>query len=451
MLVYFSVENFRSFNERVCLDMRAAPRLRRLSNHVRKPLSGKNKSLKVLKTALIYGANASGKSNLLKAIKFAEEMITSSKGNKRTINTQPFLMADKPREDSEFEFEFTVGEVYFGYSFKLNSERVVGEHLYIISGDDEMTVYNRFFDGDINGYHIEFDEMANEFFSAEQMEEFEILSKHCPKVKLILNECFEWENKESLGDLGTLLNVSHGFFRYYLYIIFPQTRYFGLLKDINDVEHSESFIKILNNFDTGIDSLRASPVEQSRFDETFIENVSNKLQELKGKSLNFKFDGKEYQAHWSDKDELEIFTLNSVHNVPGGKEKIFDLKEESDGTLRLLDLIPALRNKDPKLSATFIIDEFDRSLHPLLSRSFIENFINKFNAENDNQLIVTTHQSELLDNELLRRDEIWFVQKEWDQSSKLYSLDEYSTRFDKDIQKAYLSGRFGAIPQIKRV
>jgi transporter len=120
----------------------------------------------------------------------------------------------------------------------------------------------------------------------------------------------------------------------------------------------------------------------------------------------------------------------------------FSLDEESDGTVRLLDLLEILLSDDKK---TYIIDELDRCLHPSLSYKFIKTFLQK--AEKFNiQLIVTTHESRLLDFDLLRRDEIWFVNKSSSGESDIYSLEEYNERFDKKIDKAYLEGRYGGVP-----
>jgi AAA15 family ATPase/GTPase len=125
----------------------------------------------------------------------------------------------------------------------------------------------------------------------------------------------------------------------------------------------------------------------------------------------------------------------------------FDFEDESDGTKRLFDFVPLLQllNRD---DFTIIIDEIDRSLHPELTRNFIELFLTNEIANTNGQLIVTTHESSLLDFKLLRRDEVWFVEKNKHGESHLYSLEEFQPRFDKEIRKAYLQGRFGAIPYI---
>lgn len=122
---------------------------------------------------------------------------------------------------------------------------------------------------------------------------------------------------------------------------------------------------------------------------------------------------------------------------------MFDLGDESDGTIRLLDFVPALKDVISKRKV-FIVDEIERSIHPLL----IKKLVGKFSLDENStgQLIFTTHESNLLDQELFRQDEIWFVEKDKAGSSDLYSLSEFKEHKSIDIQKGYLSGRYGSIP-----
>ena len=137
--------------------------------------------------------------------------------------------------------------------------------------------------------------------------------------------------------------------------------------------------------------------------------------------------------------------LISKHKLKNSDEEIdFQIHEESDGTQRILDLLPALVsliNHD----RIFVIDELDRSLHPLLIKEFTELFL-EHSQKQKSQLIVTTHDATLLDLKTLRKDEIWFIEKNQSGESQLYSLEEFRIRYDKNIKKDYLKGRYGAIP-----
>ena len=146
-------------------------------------------------------------------------------------------------------------------------------------------------------------------------------------------------------------------------------------------------------------------------------------------------------------DREENITCKTIKFSHGKKNILFELSEESDGTIRLLDLLEVLLAGTGK---TYIIDELDRCLHPSLTYKFIDTFLELVSQKNI-QLIVTTHESRLLDFDLLRRDEIWFVNKRKSGESDIYSLEEYNARFDQKIDKAYLEGRYGGVPVFNTV
>ncbi len=141
-------------------------------------------------------------------------------------------------------------------------------------------------------------------------------------------------------------------------------------------------------------------------------------------------------------EEPTVWKLKFEH---GDNAMFFDIREESDGTRRMIDLIEILCAAQAKSKRTYVIDEVDRSLHPHLTHRLVETFL-RLAKGGETQLIVTTHESHLMDLELLRRDEIWFVDKNKTGASSLYSLEEYNERFDRKVDKAYLEGRYGAIP-----
>lgn len=136
----------------------------------------------------------------------------------------------------------------------------------------------------------------------------------------------------------------------------------------------------------------------------------------------------------------KAYSIQFKHNFQNAT--LFKMAEESDGTARLFDLLEILLSKSSK---TYVIDELDRCLHPCLSYQFVKAFF-EYSRNRNVQLIVTTHESRLMDFDLLRRDEIWFVDKDQSGASNIYSLEEYNERFDKKIDKAYLEGRYGGVP-----
>lgn len=143
-------------------------------------------------------------------------------------------------------------------------------------------------------------------------------------------------------------------------------------------------------------------------------------------------------------NEVVCRTIQFSHN---GKETLYEMSEESDGTVRILDLLEILLSEEGK---TYVIDELDRCLHPSLSYKIVDSYL-RMAAKKNIQLIVTTHESRLLYFNLLRRDEIWFVNKRKTGESDIYSLEEYNARFDQKIDKAYLEGRYGGVPVFSTV
>ncbi|HEC84187.1 MAG TPA: hypothetical protein ENI48_02955 [Thioploca sp.] len=144
-------------------------------------------------------------------------------------------------------------------------------------------------------------------------------------------------------------------------------------------------------------------------------------------------------------NQLKAAKLMTLHPTQGGRQALFEISEESEGTQRMIDLIPALitlLNSEKVL----VIDELERSLHPRLTKSLLELFLTHSKAVKS-QMIVTTHESGLLDLEWLRTDEI--VEKNQAGESSVYSLEEFKPNYDKDIQRGYLLGRFGAVPLIR--
>ena len=151
-------------------------------------------------------------------------------------------------------------------------------------------------------------------------------------------------------------------------------------------------------------------------------------------------------ASKNNSGDIEYYKVLFVHDFKGG-ERSLTMGEESDGTIRIMQLAPILLNK--KTNKTFFVDELDRCLHPLLSIKFVKDFMKLVSDKKNNcQIIVTTHESLLMDLELLRRDEIWFVEKK-NGASEMYSLDEFQERFDKKIDKNYLVGRYGSVPDFQ--
>lgn len=460
MLVYFNVDNFRSISQPIELNLKAAPRLRRLKSHVRFPIRS-NKKLKVLKGSILYGANASGKSNIIKAIAYAKKLISGDieLDYCEQIRSSYFLLSPEEKKDRSFTFEFTVGGSYFAYFLKTNNKMVLEEELVLITQNSEHQVFYRKFEENTYSYHS--DLISSKYTDLNDIEvesahtEFNFLSKYTPKNKPFLSEIAEKlfdSLKDSEIESSPLryffirITEAFYFFNFSLIPIFPSTKFSGSLPELRSGR--AKYLNLISKFDTGITSLTEVDVPLSEFSDKALEDIEKNVNKS-GQLYSFRVKDIEHLAEVdSEGNSLKITKLASIHKNKN-KSVQFDIIDESDGTQRLLDLIPALesfgKDGDAGYGHTFIIDEFDRSLHPLISYRFLESFLSQ---DNNDQIIATTHEAELLNNNLLRRDEIWFTQKEKDGSTDLYSLNDYTTRYDKDIHSAYLKGVFGGIPSI---
>lgn len=442
MLICFRAENFRSISSPIELNLRPAPRLRNHKSHVVAPISN-NKGLKVLKTSLLYGANASGKSNIVKAIDFFQQFIVSAKASDEKIELSPFKVTKSPKENTSFYIEFTVHDFHLGLTLTLSSERVEYEKLVCFQKEREVLIYERLIGR--NSYRFASDVLS----SSSELDLVSSVSKYAPSNTSLIGVITQSEKiqHDLSKDFLPYIQAAFIYLRYCLLVIFPQSRYGGLNDDILDGS-LHSYANNIRDFDTGIDSIRTENVELSIFSSNLLISLKDDIKKHNS-SVKFEHKSREYSASLKD-GKLEVHEIIFKHKDANGNNYDFITTDESDGTVRLLDLIPVLTCSDELKDAekpTVIIDEFDRSLHPNLCRLFFEKFLSL--ETHTGQLIVTTHQAELLDLDLLRRDEIWFVQKEWDHSTSLYSLNEYGTRHDKDIRKAYLNGLFGAVPMTK--
>ena len=441
MLKRFSVENFSSFQKENSLDLTAG------RTEVKQEHCYDFKKVKILKSAVIYGANASGKSNLLKAIDYAKEIVVDNLENVDTYKKHFRLDNESLKKPTKFEFELEINNEFFSYGFSLmlNNKEVIEEWLYEIGKNTPNKIFERNYNEITIGKILEKSEVKKRF-------EVYIEDMRKQRSRLFLSEI---ANKNLEIENVHIINNIYNWFDDKLVIIYPDTQYEELSSLHNNSSLAKTIKKYLCEFDTGV-------VDISSIKEDFEDTLKGIPSELKkqiikdmSKSDNdtdvvgtLKMPDGQFYTIYRDKDkdnEIVVEKLGLIHS--NEVEDIFELKDESDGTKRLFDFIPLIGkfSKD----YTIIIDEFDRSLHPKLTKKFFELFYKLNNESSKTQLIVTTHESTLLDQELVRRDEIWFVEKDKTGASNIFSLNQFKVRYDSKIEKAYLLGRYGAIPIFK--
>lgn len=445
MLIRFNVSNYLSFDEMQEFSM-IGGKVRSKQEH----LSNDSK-LKLLKFAAIYGANASGKSNLISAMDFAKSMVIEGFPEGHTIKYHKNREENKVKP-SYFEFELKLNERYFSYGFEvvLNKSSIISEWLVELCPEGrEREIFTR----DIkNGTYS----IGGYFKEKNNIERLEIYAQDTKLDDSALFLNIMNKNKTSLyennSELAVLKDV-YKWVKYKLDINYPDRpisdySYFTTEKSTNEI------CNIIAAFGTGISKFKVVDMNIDKMPEVFpkplLKNIVSKLEmqnkkardEKKKRSTGILLRGEKefFIFEINNEDVISVKTIEFEHV---DSSALFTLSEESDGTRRLLDLIEILLvSNDGKV---FVIDEIDRCLHPQLTYKLIEEYL-KVSQNSQRQLIVTTHESNLLDFDLLRRDEVWFVNKDKKGQSSLYSLEAYNERFDKKIDKAYLEGRYGGVP-----
>ncbi|MBQ7969258.1 MAG: ATP-binding protein [Clostridia bacterium] len=440
MLIKVVVDNFLSFNKETELTMIPSNKTRKKSEH-----KVKVKSTPMLKYAVVYGANASGKSNLIEVFQFIKYCVEKTipieaiskfcKTNKSNI--------DKP---SLFELQFTVGNKFYAYGFSivLNTRTIESEWLYeLYQNGTQKTLFERekgkkpVIGEDINltdsdnakltTYLEDFEENSSSLFLT-------IMNrgkKYAYDSKLLFfKEVYEWISKNLII---VTPNTSLRSFEYYY-----DNASLSLISDL------------IKTFDTGITEVNVVEISMEELGkelpppifESIISDIKEKTEDEKNIEikLSMRSDRSFFNIEVKKGQPPKITTISLKHGKSFYK---FKYEEESDGTRRLFDLLDILLNKTN--DTVYIVDEMERSLHPKLTSRFIELF-DKIHLSNNMQLIFTTHESSIMDQKLFRRDEIWFVERNNENVSSIYSLDKFKERYDKKLSKAYLEGRYGAIP-----
>jgi AAA15 family ATPase/GTPase len=443
MLIQFTIKNFLSFKDEVTFSMVGVNSDQQHINHLARNAAGKGHLL--LPLAAIYGANAAGKSNLIEAISFAKSLILEGTRAGRNIPVSPFKLEDYGKLPSKFEFIFTHQDNQYSYGFSLTKEQILEEWLYAIpSGKKQEVMYFERITSSAKETTVEYGSKLRGR-SSKRKQFLDFITEGTRANQLLLTEAVN-------RNVQVLVPV-FDWFRKVLTIIPAEADYRELETAILSNKSFTEFLSDSLKFaGTGIDSVVAEEVELS-FDQHFpsmpkmmVDDLLQELEEADSNSLVMVAGprGGRFLLFKDDKSQIKLIQLKTRHRSANGKLVDFSMEEESEGTQRLINLIPALFLLKGEAERVIFLDELDRRLHPLLSRRFVQAAINCRHKQN--QLIFTTHDTNLLDLNLLRRDEIWFVEKSEQGVSSCYSLAEFTIRSDLKIEKGYLNGRFGAIP-----
>lgn len=432
MLMGFKVKNFRSFDELQHFSMLAG-KVRNNENHI---IETNNK--KILKFSGLFGANGSGKSNLIIAISIIKGIFN---GGIRTLINNQFYRGKNgdPNKDSYFEYEIEIDKKLYSYGFELNFSKneLVSEWLIDMTKPTEKIIFERDLKKKTIGSDIK---EKNEYFNT-CLKEMKNNNSDLFLLEMSRRLIMSKNNDVFFKDIINVFN----FLANEMIIIRPASH---KLLPLDYVDKKDKIIKYLNKMDININNIKADDYDinsiRSRMSDVDFANFVNDFEMISKKakinSCTLRIENDLYLVKKDENNKFEVKSLKFMHN---NSEYSFGAYEESDGTIRVLELLDILLT-DNKV---YLIDELDSSLHPLLVEGLLKLFLE---SNNTNQLIITTHELKTLDFDLVRRDEIWFAEKSEEGSTRIFSLEEFKdvARFDRKIDKAYLEGRFGAIANI---
>jgi uncharacterized protein len=400
MLIEFSVGNYRSFKEAVTFSMVAAPidvdeNLTDTNN-----LFPATKELNLLKSAAIYGSNASGKSNLVRAISFMKEFtINSALGTRITdkIGTELYrLSVESEREPSHFEIVFMVGNTKYRYGFEVDREIVQSEWLYQTLRTKEVELFFR---------------EKGRFKVASKFSDGISLEARTRKNSLFLSVVAQFN-----GDIAT--DVITWFNELNIFNNLDDDDYDNITIDALFEGHkTQDLIRLVTSFDLGIEDIKMVKIPIPGIPDGIAYEV---------KTSHWKYDDE------GNKVSIEEFELDE--NESAGTQKLFNLSGLLISILEFGEILT--------------IDELDARLHPLISCAIVKLFNSPITNPRNAQLIFTTHDTNLLSAKLFRKDQIWFTEKNRYGATDLYSLVEYSIPDDAPFEQDYIAGRYGAIPFI---
>lgn len=440
MLLKYNVSNFKSIGHTI--DFSMLPTKDSIDDRFVKTIQTKMGEWKVLKRGGFFGPNASGKSTFIESIDYARDFIVDGQKSGKSTGVNQFKgNFEDINNQTTFQFMFYFEQEVYEYGFSLGRKQVFEEWLMILTETDFQPLFTRVTDK--NGkteINIESKFARQKSKDRELAEVLKDSIQENQKNQLFLCKLSENGIKKAEIIVDWFKSVQ---------VIFPTTKIRALpIRMHSDIDFRKFISDRLRELDTGVFdiSVLESEIDLHDYAEKLslpkelvseIEDTKNGIVGIEGKHFIF----------FESKSKTILMQLNFIHKL-NGKDVNFNIDDESDGTQRLLDLLPILFTMDKKSSVIYFVDEIDRSLHTKLSQYLLDEFI--FKSEGTlNQIIFTAHDVNLLNLNDFAQDEIWFIEKNNLGESKLRPLSDFNVQEGQDTLKAYLNGRFGAVPVIR--
>lgn len=414
MLIRFRVANHRS----ICDEQELSFIATQLNERKENAVSFEGLGISLLKTIAIYGGNASGKSNILHALQFMRNVVINSQGHwkpKAPINREPFLLdPQKAKEPSFFEVDLLIHEKRYTYGFVLDSEQIIEEWLYAYPQGKRQKWFVRDISQSRKFMFSRLMAGENKTIQALTRNNSLFLSAAAQNNHQLLTPIFEW-------------------FSTTLRIVTAEMRELSLTSaalDYRNSEYKEDILKIIKTADLGITGI---DVEE----EKTHENVT-----------------KAFEVLFADNPDMLKLSRQPISKAllrhrlgANDADIVFPFSHESRGTQMLFglagDIVSAIAS-----GALLCVDELDSSLHPLMATEIVRMFNDQNSNPENAQLLFNTHDTNILESGLLRRDQIWFTEKDRNGATHLYPLTDYKPRKQENIKRGYLQGRYGGIPFI---
>ena len=423
MLLNFTVENWMSFRDKTSFSMVASEeklhdyRIPRIEEH----------ETNVLPISAVFGGNASGKSNFFEALSFAKQLVMNGRIEPNSIDISPFKLDPKSEaSETKFSFEiFATGNLY-EFDFSVFQNEITKEKMSIIRSGKPERLYERTKDGKFK---------LNP--SLKKREYVNLISSNIPRSELFLNNIMRFGQGESWPVFD--------WFKKSLVMVLPNNQ-FPIRLFENDGDLLGELNRVLPRIDCGI-----TRIERWKFQGELQYILSpTELEYVKtiGEGESVRFHKQEILVS-KEKGNLVAEKLDFVHSNIKGDDVNFKGSEESDGTLRALDLLPGfleLSSLDsPKV---YFIDELDRSLHTRLVKELVSAYLENCTPDTRSQLIFTAHDVMLMNTELLRRDEMWISRRLNDGSTDMFSIGDFDDANKERIHLDYLHGFLGGLPNV---
>lgn len=431
MLINYSVKNWMSFRDITEFSMIASKE----KQHGERLAKVAKYKMRVLPASSIYGGNASGKTNFVKSLIFAKEYITNGRDIKRPIGAVPFFLKEESIQAAvEFCFQILIDEIIYDYSFSVKKDTVVSEKLTKITSASEKVMFDR------TGEEITFSKDIGKDRFLEYT--FRATRKNMLYITSSVSQNVEY------------FKFIYNWFSQNLVVITPYTKYYDF--DCYFNEKSPIYERLsakLSELDTGISHIGTEEVslESANIPIYLREQMKEQLAKSGSSEIMAVNETNQDRLYITEKDgSLVVQRMVSYHPMESGDEMAFGVGLESDGTNRMMDILPAFISiSEVNCEKVFVIDELDRSLHTLLTQMLLEGYMDSCDSSTRSQLIFTTHDALLMDQKLFRRDEMWVTERNNEGATSMIPFSDFEDiRYDKDIRKSYLLGRMGGIPNL---